>query len=285
MDSIIINELTVFARHGVLAEEQSLGQKFVISVRMELPLWRAAQGHALEKTINYAEVCRKITAFEQEKPALLIETAAEELARYLLHEYERRVSRVSVSVKKPWAPIGLPLEAAEVSVSRGWHEVYIGLGSNMGDRREYIRQGIAALEAHPDIEVTAVSDLIETEPYGMTEQGKFINACAALRTICEPEELLEELLRAEQAAHRERLVHWGPRTLDMDMLLYDRAVINTERLNVPHPEMEKRLFVLQPLAQIAPWLRHPVSGRRITDLIEELAADAADTDIETGRGE
>ena len=273
-DCIRIEGLVVFARHGIMQEERSLGQKFQISLEMECDIWKAAKSEKLKESINYAEVCRKVTEYEQSNPVALIETAAEDLARYLLWEYRNVMKGIRVTIEKPWAPIGLPLEAASVTLYRSWHDVYIGLGSNMGDRADYIRGAIRRLVELPDIQVLEVSELIETEPYGYTEQDKFLNACAHIRTTCQPEEFLDILQEIEREAKRERTIHWGPRTLDLDILFYDDCIIGTERLCIPHPGIEKRMFVLTPMCEIAPWLLHPVSKRSMAKLKEDLEREA-----------
>lgn len=115
-----------------------------------------------------------------------------------------------------------------------------------------------------------MSDLAETEPYGYTEQDKFINGCIGIDTLKTPEELLEYLQGLENNAGRERIVHWGPRTLDLDILLYDDIVIHGDHLTIPHPEIPKRSFVLEPLVQIAPYERHPVLNKTILELKDAL---------------
>ena len=117
-----------------------------------------------------------------------------------------------------------------------------------------------------------VSDFLVTAPYGGVEQDDFLNGALALKTLLTPQELLERLHEIEQKAHRERLIHWGPRTLDLDILLYDDLVLDTPDLIIPHVEMHLRDFVLIPLAQIAPWKRHPVLGLTVSQMLADLQA-------------
>ena len=117
--------------------------------------------------------------------------------------------------------------------------------------------------------VEQVSKYYETAPYGMTEQEDFLNACLSLRTLLTPEELLEELHRIEQEAGRERIIHWGPRTLDLDLIFYDDLILESDELCIPHVEMHKRRFVLEPLCEIAPYRRHPVYGKTVQEMLEE----------------
>lgn len=118
--------------------------------------------------------------------------------------------------------------------------------------------------------IEAVSDYLVTEPYGVTDQDEFLNGVLKMRTLLSPEELLERLHQLEQEANRERIIHWGPRTLDLDILFYDQEIIDTADLHIPHPDMQNRDFVLAPMNQIAPYLRHPVLNQTISQLLNIL---------------
>ncbi len=151
---------------------------------------------------------------------------------------------------------------------------YLGLGSNLGDRRGTIESALAALEAHPEIAVLSVSRLIETAPQGPPGQGPYLNGAAAIDTALSPRGLLEAL-QAIEAAHgrdRAREVRWGPRTLDLDLLLYGDIVLDQGDLTVPHPRMHERAFVLAPLAEIAPHAVHPVLRQTSASLYATLRA-------------
>ena len=115
-----------------------------------------------------------------------------------------------------------------------------------------------------------VSSFLSTAPYGGVEQDDFLNGCMQIRTLLTPRELLETLQGIEREAGRERKIHWGPRTLDLDIIFYDREVVDEEDLQIPHIEMQKRDFVLLPLREIAPHLRHPVTGKTVSEMAEEL---------------
>jgi 2-amino-4-hydroxy-6-hydroxymethyldihydropteridine diphosphokinase len=155
---------------------------------------------------------------------------------------------------------------------------YIGLGSNVGDRAGHIRAARHALEALPATRLLAFSPVYETNPVGPIPQGRYLNAAAGLETALAPLDLLAHLTAIEQAAGRPPHPHripWGPRTLDLDLLLYDQRVITTAELSIPHPRMHERWFVLRPLADIAPHAVHPVLGQTIRDLLHRLPDAAA----------
>ena len=109
-----------------------------------------------------------------------------------------------------------------------------------------------------------------TPPYGVTDQPDFLNGCLKLRTLLYPYELLAELNRIEKEAGRERIIHWGPRTLDLDIIFYDDLISQEDELCIPHVEMHKRSFVLEPLEEIAPYKRHPGNGKTVRQMLEEL---------------
>ena len=275
MDKIHIKNLEVFAKHGVFPEENVLGQKFVISAVLYTSTREAGKTDDLTKSIHYGEVGQFITEFMKQNTFQLLEAVAERMAEELLLRTER-LEKVCLEIKKPWAPVGLPLETVSVEIERGWHTAYIALGANLGDKEANLRLGVEALRATKGCQVLAVSDFLVTEPYGGVEQDDFLNGAMKIRTLLTPHELLERLHEIEREAKRERVVRWGPRTLDLDILLYDDLILDEEELHIPHIEMCKRDFVLKPLCQIAPYVRHPVYNRTAAELLAALEAGAQD---------
>ncbi len=147
--------------------------------------------------------------------------------------------------------------------------VYIALGSNLGDKEKNLRDALQRLQ-DKRIQVLCVSDFITTEPYGVKDQPPFLNGVAEIRTDESPLELLKILLQTEQEMGRKRFRRWGERNIDLDLLLYDEQIIDLPELKVPHPDMQNRDFVLRPLAQIAPGAVHPIMGKTVLELWEEL---------------
>lgn len=142
---------------------------------------------------------------------------------------------------------------------------YIAVGSNLGDRRAYLEAGLRAVAAFPNTRLGAVSHAYETRPLGPVAQPDFLNAVFAIDTSLAPQPLLAALLAAEEKHQRQRRIHWGPRTLDLDLLLYGERVVKSATLTLPHPHMHERGFVLIPLCEIAPRLKHPVTGRSFAE--------------------
>lgn len=145
-------------------------------------------------------------------------------------------------------------------------KAYIGIGSNIGDRENNLNSAIEMLKQKDGVEVTAVSSYINTVPVGYTDQPDFLNAVVEVTTTLFPQKLLEVCASIEKDLKRERIIHWGPRTIDLDILLYDDLVLNDSNLIIPHPRMHEREFVLKPLKEIAPKAFHPVLKKTIDDL-------------------
>jgi len=272
MDKIFVKDLEVFAHHGVMQQEKDLGQKFLISLEVFLDLKEAGKSDDLSCTVNYGELCHEAEKEFQREKYDLIERAAEKLAEFILLNYHG-IDRVKVKVKKPWAPIGRSLLYAGVEIERAWHIAYIGMGSNMGNKRENIKSAIARIDQSTYTNVIRVSKIYDTKPMGYTEQDDFVNSAIQVRTLLTPVELIRFLLEVEAELKRERIIKWGPRTIDLDVLLYEDIITSFEEIVIPHPRMHERMFVLRPLKEIAPYVMHPILNKRITELEEQLSKE------------
>ena len=153
---------------------------------------------------------------------------------------------------------------------------YLSLGSNVGDREEFIEQAVFLLDKNANIEVAKRSANYETEPEGKPDQPLFMNAVVEIRTKLAPHKLLEVCQEIETALGRERDLEWGPRTMDIDILLYGEEIISDDKLQIPHPLMHERLFVLKPLKEIASHLVHPILEKSIETLFDERKAEVGD---------
>ena len=149
-------------------------------------------------------------------------------------------------------------------------DVFLGLGSNLGEREENIQGAIDSIDNITGVRVVLSSSLIETEPVGITDQPEFINAAIKTETSLSPQELFSSLVEIEKSMGRVRTIRWGPRIIDIDILLFGGRIIENDYLIIPHPEMTKRSFVLMPLAEIAPEVIHPVEKRTIKGLLDKL---------------
>lgn len=268
MDIIHIRRLEIFANHGVIPEENTLGQKFIISADLYKDLRRAGKTDDVNETVHYGQAAVLIKQISEKSVFKLIEKLAEEIADALLKKFP--VEKVKVTIEKPWAPVRLPLETVAVEIERQWHTAYLSIGSNMGDKEQYLKNAIEKLGSTDECKVTAISKFIETEPYGGVEQDTFLNGCLEIRTLMTPEELLKRVNTIEAEEGRVRTIHWGPRTLDIDILLYDNETIYTDDLKIPHIDMHNRMFVLVPLSEIAPYAIHPVLGKSVMRMKEKL---------------
>lgn len=269
MDYIEIDKLKIFCNHGVYDEEKANGQNFYVSARLYTDTAKAACNDDLNFSVNYAEACHKITAFLKNNNFDLIETVANRLCDYLLAEYEI-IRAIELTIHKPEAPIGLPFSDVSVTIKRHWEIAYIALGGNIGDSEAILNDACQKIVQNPHIRLKKRSSFIVTAPYGEVEQDDFLNGCIEIETYYSPYELLDYLHLVEKEAHRERLVHWGPRTLDLDIILFGDEIINTETLVIPHKDMQNRDFVLKPLCEIAPYAYNPRLRMSAEEMLNNL---------------
>lgn len=277
MDKIYINNLEFIGFHGVFPEEKKLGQKFLVSLELTVDTREAGKTGNLTKSVHYGLVAQDVEKLFLEKSIDLIETCAENIAEMVLKKYEL-VKEVKVTVKKPWAPLQMHFENVAVEITRKWYRIYLSLGSNIGDKRKNLLEAIRKIGELENTEVVKSSTILETEPFGYLEQDNFLNACLEVKTLMTAQEFLKEILQIELDMGRVREIKWGPRIIDIDILFYDKEIIEEDNLAVPHPWICEREFVLGPLSEIAPNYIHPLEKKTITMLARKLKEREANGD-------
>lgn len=267
--------------HGVFEFEKRNGQEFVVDVVLELDLEPAGSTDDLTETVHYGEVAELVVARIEGEPFDLIERLAAVIADDILDSEpgRLRLEAVTVTVHKPAAPVGVPFGDVLVRVrrERPLVPVVIAMGANLGDRVATLARARDALANH-EVAVVSVSDCVETDPVGGPEQPDFLNAVLLGQTRLSPTRLLKALHETEARSGRVREIHWGPRTLDLDLIQYgdprtDRDIVcDTPRLTLPHPRAQQRAFVLVPWLDVDPQAVLRVDGaiRPVAELVGEV---------------
>lgn len=243
-DRIELQGLRAFGRHGVLAFERENGQEFVVDVTVVTDTATAATSDALADTVDYGALAQTVVDRVGGEPVALIERLADELASLCL--LTPGVDEVEIVVHKPQAPVPVPFSDVTVSITRRRRRTaVVALGANLGDRRAALQGALFGLHATPDIDVRAVSPVYETPAVGPPAPD-YLNAVAVLDCALSPEDLLSAAQRIEAAFGRVRAERWGPRTLDIDLLVVGEVRMRSEQLTLPHPGAATRAFVLAP---------------------------------------
>ena len=255
-DKIEIRGLVVTTVIGVLPHERNTAQPVRIDLDLFVNLRDAGRTDDLADTADYGNVAEHVAAVVREAKDLLLERLADRVAEAVVTL--DRVEAVEVTVTKLRPPIPEQLETTAIRIrrrrrdyeflDRNPHMAIIALGSSLGDREGYLRLAVRSLP-----NVRAMSQVFETDPVGGPDgQDTYLNMVVAVQTVLDPYALLRRCRQIEAEALRQRVVHWGPRTLDIDLLFYDDITIDDPLLTIPHPRYAERRFVLAPLAEIAP---------------------------------
>lgn len=255
-DVIEINGIRAVTIVGALPHERETPQPLRIDLAFEVDLHDAGSSDELGDTVHYGLVADRVVAAVEESKDVLLERLVSRIADEVL-AFDR-VEAVTVKLTKVRPPIAVDAVDTAVRIRRTRaeaqipphtvHTAYVALGSNLGDRQGFLRLGVAGLG-----NVTAMSDVYETDPVGgPDDQGPFLNMVVQVETSLDPFALLRRCQRIEAEAMRQRVVHWGPRTLDVDIVLFDGVRMSGDLLTIPHPRYAERRFVLAPLADIAP---------------------------------
>ena len=235
---------------GCFDFEKKDGQKFIVSLELFVDRIKGCYTDELSDTVDYSKVYEITKEIVTSDSGNLIECLAQKIADGVL-KADNRIEKVIVTVSKPEAPVKGIFETMEVTIERAKKEfVILSLGSNMGDREANILAAEEALKALPGIEGFTEASIYETEPVGLEDQPYFLNTCVGFYTDIEPFDLLDRIHVIENDLLRRREVHWGPRTIDIDIIFYGDKVIMKPELTVPHPRWYLRSFVTVPLREI-----------------------------------
>jgi dihydroneopterin aldolase/2-amino-4-hydroxy-6-hydroxymethyldihydropteridine diphosphokinase len=254
-DHILIDDLRVTCIIGVLDHERGTPQPLRIDVDMEVDLHDAGQSDDLTQTVHYGEVAIALANLARDTKYQLLERLAQHMTEVVLsfplvRAVDLRLTKLEPPIPEEIGSTAVRLRRVRSDFSTSTpHKALLALGSNIGDRAAYLRFAIDRLGDR----VTAQSQVFETDPVGGPEnQDAYLNMVVAIDTELDPYALLRWLHRIEADAGRERVIHWGPRTLDIDLLFFDDVVIDGGNLAVPHPRYAERRFVLAPLSEVAP---------------------------------
>jgi dihydroneopterin aldolase/2-amino-4-hydroxy-6-hydroxymethyldihydropteridine diphosphokinase len=255
-DQIHITALRAVTIVGALPHEREIPQPLQIDLVLDVDLHDAGASDELGDTVHYGEVADRVVHAVEEAKDVLLERLATRVADVVL-AFDR-VDAVDVVITKLRPPIAVDAASTAVRLTRSRadaavpplesHRAWIALGSNLGDRLGFLRAGVLGLPM-----VVAMSQVYETDPVGgPDDQGAYLNMVVEVETTLDPFALLRRCRQIEAESMRQRVVHWGPRTLDVDIVMYDDISITSDELTVPHPRFAERRFVLTPLAEIAP---------------------------------
>jgi len=285
LDQIRLLGLTARGRHGVLARERQDGQDFSVDAVLHLDTGPAAASDDLAATVDYGLLAIRIADVVRGEPVDLIETLAARIANTCLAG--PGVVAVDVVVHKPQAPITEQFSDVQVAIRRERAgaldlppaepvTVVLALGTNLGDRAAILRAAVTELEAAEGIRVDAVSPVVETDPVGGPDQPDYLNAVVLVTSRLSAAALLTLCQRIEAGQGRERVVRWGPRTLDIDLIRYGDLLSDDPVLELPHPRAAGRAFVLAPWLAVDPqaWLP-ALAGRRPVGPLLPQAPDRA----------
>ena len=251
MESIIkIEKLKVNACHGVLDQEKINPQDFIFDINVYFDFIDAAKKDDINLSISYCDIMQDVIDYTKNNTFNLIETLSYNLALLILNKYSA-ITKIELTCSKPNAPYDADFKNVSANVTLEWKEAYLSLGSNLGNKEEYLNNALKALNSK-EIKLIKSSSILYNEPYGGVADKEFANMAVKIKTVLSPMQLLKAIHKIELDNGRERLVHWGNRTLDIDIIFYEGVTLNTEELTIPHKDYKNRDFVLIPLKEIAP---------------------------------
>lgn len=268
-NTIHINGLEVHANHGVFPAEKELGQRFIINAILHLDFQATIASDDLNNTVHYGHVSDDIVAYFKANQCDLIETITHQLVVMLFEKYEL-LTRIELEVVKPWAPLTVSFDDVRTRVDETKTPVYIAIGGNVGKSEAIFNQAIDSIRGLTGVYSVTESNLYQTKPFGEVDQPDFLNMAIMIETSIHPQNLLTHLQAIELELGRTRDIHWGPRTIDLDIILYGNMLVSSSTLLIPHPYMTKRDFVLKPLLDINRYLVDPRTNLPLSESLELL---------------
>lgn len=254
MDKIILENMKVYGSHGVYAYEKRKRQSFIIDLYLTLDLIPASTSDFLESTLDYVQIETIVASIVEKRSFNLIEKLALTIIEELFKNFEILYS-VKIRLKKPKA---LPhygtiasVELERLRTDFFSSTVFLGLGSNLGDREAHLDEAFQRIEALPKTKIVEHSPIYNTTAIGTAGRNYYLNCCLKISTRLTPKDLQRELQNIEQIMGRDRKKRWDDRTIDIDMLYYNRYHFNTPFLQLPHPRIKERAFVLKPLLDLS----------------------------------
>ncbi len=302
-DKILIEGLKAWGKHGVLDFEKQYAQAFTVDMEIYADLSKSYTSDAIEDTIDYAGIYEVIKTVIEAQSFRLVERLAFVILEKVF-QYDLRIQKIRIRLIKNKVPLDGQVDSIGVEVEKiradvllqdrcvstetkcsadeagatpdetdeGYRAV-LALGSNVGDRQQNMQSALERLSVCGGITILNKSKLYETEPVGYVEQAKFYNAAILIRTTLNPFELYSKIKAIEDNLGRKKTFRWGPRLIDIDIIAYERCVINTKGLTLPHKEYMQRAFVLKPISDMPDAVE--VAGLNMT-LIEKMTACASD---------
>ncbi len=227
---------------------------------------------AIENTVNYSYVCRHVTKWMKDNTCQLIETVADSLCREILDNF-KAVDSVSVEIKKPHAPIkGAHFDYVSVKKEMAWHDAYLSLGSNSSDQVQKMEQAMEKIKNIPGVRMISYSKTGSYPAVGKGYDGIFLNNAVHIKTYLSPDILHAIFRSTEMALGHRRETEAGTRPIDIDILLYDDLITSGLDYILPYPDLQNRVYVLEPMCEIAPNLRHPLLCETMTELLKKAQA-------------
>lgn len=226
-------------------------KKYSAAVTLTIDQIVLSEDWEVQNGIDKVELAKFVIAFIQDNSHYELEVLAVKLAEHLL-QTNFSLREVNLELAQNSTDVSATDLVSTVSISRKWEPAVIAFGTNIGDREGYINAALNSMDDNSSVRRLATSSIIETPPYGFLDQDDFLNGAVYIETLLSPLDLLSFLQQLERDAGRKRIVHWGPRSLDLDIIYYSDLILNSKKLMLPHPGLHERRFVLEPLCEIVP---------------------------------